>query len=358
MPDHSLSSGRTAAVPRQSAGPDPAAARAAMVDRLEEEGALHRGAVREALLAIPREVLMPQRYVRRTEDDMTPPQWTLLDWAQPADRQELLDILYCGESVLIQHDGEPMLGREPGSRRKGGEITSLSSGMTMTAGVMEELDLRSGLRMLDVGTGAAVTCAIGARICGGHNVVSLDSSIHVTEAARVHLARLGLFPTLVTGQGEDGWPDLAPFDRILASYAVPSVPLPWLEQLAPGGLVLAHITSGSPSWPALAVITKTATGATTGELRPARYGHRAGHGLPRLYLSKPFRDQIDAAENAPAPTAGQHLRRAPRRASGSCTTPCIPGRSVAAPPMTSSSSEHRPADPGCPPSPPQAGHGR
>lgn len=81
-----------------------------------------------------------------------------------------------------------------------------------------------GLRMPDVVTGAAVTCAIGATICGGRNIVSLDSSIHVTESARVRLARLGLHPTLVTGEGEGGWPDSAPFDRILASYSVPRVP--------------------------------------------------------------------------------------------------------------------------------------
>lgn len=172
---------------------------------------------------------------------------------------------------------------------------------------MEQLALRPGVRVLNLGTGPGITCAVASRMCGADHVVSLDSSVHVTEAARVHLARLGLYPTLVTGPGEDGWADAAPYDRVFASYAVPRVPGPWLEQLAPGGLALAHITSGSPSWPALAVITKTAAGAATGELRPARYGHRAGHGLPRLFLSKPFVDLIDVAEN----TSRTHSRYAP-----------------------------------------------
>ncbi|MFE5859687.1 protein-L-isoaspartate O-methyltransferase [Streptomyces virginiae] len=287
-----------ALVPLQNSGPDPQAARVAMVARLEDEGALNPGPVRDALLAIARQVLMPQAYVRRTEDDVTPPEWTLLDWAQSADRAELLDVLYCGESVLTQHDGEPVLGREAGTWRKGGEITSLSSGMTMTAGLMEQLGLQPGMRVLNLGTGPGVTCAVASMICGAQHVVCLDSSVHVTEAARVYLARLGLHPTLVTGQGEDGWPDLAPCERIFASYAVPTIPAAWLEQLAPGGLALAHITSGAPSWPALAVITKTAAGTIAGELRPARHGHRAGHGLPRLSLSKPFRDRIDAGQGA------------------------------------------------------------
>nr|WSW48054.1 hypothetical protein OG296_36015 [Streptomyces sp. NBC_01001] len=67
-------------------------ARAAMVARLADEGALHPGPVREALLAFPREVLMPQGYLRRTEVDVTRSRWTLPDWTRPADREELLEI--------------------------------------------------------------------------------------------------------------------------------------------------------------------------------------------------------------------------------------------------------------------------
>lgn len=71
-------------------------ARAAMVARLEDSGDLSPGPVREALLALPREVLMPQAYVRRSAPDETPPHWDLLDWSQPADRNELLRRLYSG----------------------------------------------------------------------------------------------------------------------------------------------------------------------------------------------------------------------------------------------------------------------
>lgn len=207
MPEQPFADGLTTAVPRQlpDPGPDPAAARAAMVARLEEEGALHPGPVRDALLDIPREVLMRQGYVRRTALDELPVQWQLLDWSVPADRVEHLDTLHCGESVLIQHDGEPLLGRDAGVRRTGGTMTSMSSGMFMTAVLMEQLALRPGLRVADVGTGAAVTCAIAARICGDQHVVSIDRDPHVTEAARHHLAALGLHPTLVTGDGEAGF---------------------------------------------------------------------------------------------------------------------------------------------------------
>ncbi|MEU9182616.1 methyltransferase domain-containing protein [Streptomyces sp. NPDC048550] len=177
----------------------------------------------------------------------------------------------------------------------------------MTAVLMEQLQPRPGLRVADVGTGAAVTCAISARVCGDQQVVSIDRDPYVAEAARHHLAALGLHPTLVTGDGEAGWPMMAPFDRIFASYSLARVPAPWLEQLAPGGTALAHLTTGSPSWPALAVISKDPAGQVTGELRPVRYGHRAGHGLDWIFLKKSFRDRIAARDGATV----THNRQAP-----------------------------------------------
>lgn len=60
---------------------DPVAAREAMVARLETAGQLRPGTVREALLAIRREVLIPQAYVRRSAPGEDPPRWDLLDWA-------------------------------------------------------------------------------------------------------------------------------------------------------------------------------------------------------------------------------------------------------------------------------------
>ncbi|MEU0341857.1 hypothetical protein ABZ092_23605 [Streptomyces bobili] len=129
-----------------------------MVARLEEAGVLRPGPVRNALLAIRREVLIPQAYVRRSQPGEEPPRWDLLDWAEPAYRDELLALLYGGESVLVQHAGERLLGRVPGPR-SGGAITAMSSVVDMTAGLLQSLDLRPGQRVLDIGTGAAVTAA-------------------------------------------------------------------------------------------------------------------------------------------------------------------------------------------------------
>ncbi|TPQ17135.1 protein-L-isoaspartate O-methyltransferase [Streptomyces sporangiiformans] len=271
------------------------AARAAMVAGLEEAGGLRPGPVRDALLALQRERLMRQAYVRRSAPEEKPSRWDLLDWRVPADRDELLGLLYGGESVLIQHDGEPILGRSPGPRC-GGAITSMSSTVGMTARLLQELDLQRGQRVLDIGTGAGVTAAVACWICGDGGVVTLDRDRHVTDAARTYLADLGHRPTAVTGPGEAGWPVRAPYQRVFVSYAVPRVPQAWVEQLAPRGRVLANVTGSSPSWPGLAVITKTPGGRIEGELRAVEFGHRPGHGFERIFISRAFLDRIKAGD--------------------------------------------------------------
>ncbi|WP_031066093.1 protein-L-isoaspartate O-methyltransferase family protein [Streptomyces sp. NRRL F-5527] len=269
---------------------DPAAARAAMVARLEEEGSLRPGPVRDALLALPREVLMPQAYVRRSCPGEEPPRWDLLDWSAPQDRPELLGLLYGGASVLVQHDGEPLLDRARGTRA-GASITSMSTVMGLTASLLEELDLRTGLRVLDVGTGAGVTATVACQVCGDQGVTTLDWDRHLTDAAAARLADLGFRPQVVCGSGEQGVPGRE-FDRIFVSYTVQRVPPVLVEQLAPEGKLLAHVTSASPSWPGLAVVRRTADGQITAELRAVEFAHRAGHGMARIWLSEEFRHRM------------------------------------------------------------------
>ncbi|MFF6772716.1 methyltransferase domain-containing protein [Streptomyces sp. NPDC012637] len=284
-------------VPPHSAGDTPGAAdaRAAMVARLEKTGELRSGPVREALLALPRQVLMPQAYVRRSAPDEMPPRWGLLDWSRPGDRDELLERLHSGESVAIQHDGEPILGRT-GESRRGGAMTAMSSTMGMTADLLQLLDLRPGQRVLDVGTGAGVTAAAACFVCGDAGVVTLDIDPHVTAAARERLPALGYQPTAVTGDGTTGWPEVGPYDRVFVSFAVPRVPKALVEQLAPGGRALMTLGTSSPSWPGLAVIDKRPDGTVEAELRAVEFGHRAGAGFDRLFLSASFRDRITTAD--------------------------------------------------------------
>ncbi|MFK0119293.1 methyltransferase domain-containing protein [Streptomyces sp. NPDC090994] len=285
-------------LPAQPAGDtsEAVAARAAMVARLEESGDLRPGPVREALLALPRQILMPQAYVRRSAPDETPPCWDLLDLSRPADRKELLERLHSGNSVAIQHNGEPILGRAPGPRR-GGAITAMSSTMALTADLLQQLDLRPGQRVLDVGTGAGVTASTACFVCGDEGVVTLDIDPHVTAAARDRLSALGYRRSAaVTGDGTTGWAAGGPYDRIFVSFAVRHVPQALVEQLAPGGRALMTVGTSSPSWPGLALIERRRDGCVEAQLRAVEFGHRAGAGFDRLFLSAAFRAEITTAD--------------------------------------------------------------
>lgn len=273
-----------------------AAGRAKMVAALEESGCLVPGMLREALLALPREVLMPQAYARRSAPDQ-PPCWQLLEWASDADRDELAELLHGGASVPVQHAGEPLLGRVPGPR-SGGSMTAMSSTMNMTVPLLTLLDLKPGNRFLDIGTGAGVTAAVGCFIAGDAHVVTLDLDAHVGDGARERLAALGYRPTVLTGDGQAGWPQQAPYDRIFVSFGLPQVPPALVAQLATGGRALMTVSSTSPSWPGLAVITRTARGRVRAELRAVEFGHRAGSGFEQVFLSTEFKARVNGEKGA------------------------------------------------------------
>lgn len=57
----------------------------------------------------------------------------------------------------------------------------------------------------------------------------------LTTAARERLDASGLDVAVHTGDGNAGWPTAAPFDRVIATYAVDEIPWAWIEQTRPGG---------------------------------------------------------------------------------------------------------------------------
>ncbi|WP_239567221.1 methyltransferase [Streptomyces sp. G44] len=166
----------------------------------------------------------------------------------------------------------------------------------MTADLLQRLDLLREQRVLDVGTGAGVTAAVASFICGYAGVITLDIDRHVSEAARARLMALGYQPAVVTGDGLAGWPGPSPYDRIFVSFAVPRIPPALVAQLAPGGRALMTLGTSSPSWPGLAVITRSPNGVVEAELVAVEFGHRGGAGFDRLFLSAAFRNRITASD--------------------------------------------------------------
>ena len=104
------------------------------------------------------------------------------------------------------------------------------------------LALSGGERVLEIGTGSGYQTAILADLVGPYGcVVSVERHANLAAGAAALLADLGFAnATVRIGDGSTGWPDAAPYDRIIVTAAGPEVPRPLLAQLEPtaGRLVM------------------------------------------------------------------------------------------------------------------------
>ena len=104
----------------------------------------------------------------------------------------------------------------------------------------ELLQLQSNQRVLEIGTGSGYQAAVLAKLAG--QVYTMEIVPALAESARAALAAEGVKNVLVrVGDGYLGWPDQAPFDRILLTAAPPEIPLVFYDQLKPGGRIVAPV---------------------------------------------------------------------------------------------------------------------
>jgi protein-L-isoaspartate O-methyltransferase len=107
--------------------------------------------------------------------------------------------------------------------------------------MLESLDVRNGHRVLEIGTGSGYNAALLSHRLGAERVFSVDVEPELVELARNRLAKIGYRPTLVACDGVRGLPEHAPYDRVIATCAVPAVPWAWIEHTTVGGVVLADV---------------------------------------------------------------------------------------------------------------------
>lgn len=115
----------------------------------------------------------------------------------------------------------------------------------MVAIMADTLDLEPGTEVLEIGTGCGYHAAVTAAMVGAKHVHSVEYSADLAERARDQLAAIGYGDVSVrTGDGRDGWPEHAPYDAAYFTCATPTFPDPVVEQLRPGGQLLAPIGTG------------------------------------------------------------------------------------------------------------------
>jgi protein-L-isoaspartate(D-aspartate) O-methyltransferase len=113
----------------------------------------------------------------------------------------------------------------------------------LVAYMTEKLDLNDTHKVLEVGMGSGYQTAVLARVA--RRVYTIDRYRTLVAAAEARLQALRITNvTSMPGDGTQGWPAQAPFDRIIVTAAADQVPKALCEQLAEGGIMLIPI--GTP----------------------------------------------------------------------------------------------------------------
>ena len=138
----------------------------------------------------------------------------------------------------------------------------------MVAEMTQSLDLAGTERVLEIGTGSGYQTAILARLA--YQVYTIELHAALLAQARTVLDALGFSNIRYrVGNGRLGWPEEAPFDRILCAAAAPEIPQTWIDQLADPGILLLPV--GGWEGQVLVKVVKSAGRVTHHEFCPCRF---------------------------------------------------------------------------------------
>ncbi len=139
----------------------------------------------------------------------------------------------------------------------------------VVAFMTQALGLGSRMKVLEIGTGSGYQAAVLSKLC--RRVYTVERYPSLLRAAEKRFHDLGLHNvTTRLGDGAKGWPEQAPFPRIIVTAAAQEVPSALVEQLDVGGVMVVPIEAGS--WGQQVVrVRKTETGCDSEELLPVRF---------------------------------------------------------------------------------------
>ncbi|GAA1990308.1 methyltransferase domain-containing protein [Nocardiopsis rhodophaea] len=222
----------------------------------------------EEFRAVPREHFIPDAAHASYMGD-EPSHW-IDRKTDPATWQRAV---YSDTTILTQvDDGQAPLTEETATTSI--DPSSSSTAPSLVAEFLDLLDPFPGDRVLEIGTGTGWTAALMSERLDAENVYSIEVDEQVAEQAAANVKRSGHSPHLRVGDGADGWPEAALFDRVHVTCGMREIPYTWVEQTRPGGVIVA------PWAPAQALGHKLVL-TVTGDTAIGRLGGRAGFMMMR-----------------------------------------------------------------------------
>lgn len=207
---------------------------AALVQHLTESGALRTPGWIEAFGAVARHPFLGGRVF--LQDDTGP----YTRWRPVTDDSPVWsELVYQDRALVTQLDGTEA--QPEGDEPVTGSPTSSSSLPTVMALMFEELQAETGQKVLEIGTGTGWSTALLAARFGEHKVTSVELDPVIGRAAAAALHDYGVRPTLAIGDGLAGYRPTAPFDRIISTCSVRTVPPAWLAQADPAARIVTPL---------------------------------------------------------------------------------------------------------------------
>jgi protein-L-isoaspartate(D-aspartate) O-methyltransferase len=200
----------------------------ALVAALKSEGKLSSPLVESAFKHVPRHPFIDQFFLLETNDRRI--QWRHVQPSSVQNTDAWLRAVYTNRPVVTAYD-------------EYNAPTSSSSSPDAMALMLEASQLRPGLRVLEIGTGTGYNAALLAHIVGDpHKIFTVEIDAALARRAQQRLNQVaGEGITVYVGDGLRGYAPGAPYERMIATGSYHKVPLDWLDQLQPGGILLMNL---------------------------------------------------------------------------------------------------------------------
>ncbi|MER7652652.1 MULTISPECIES: methyltransferase domain-containing protein [Streptomyces] len=195
--------------------------------------------LRTAFETVPREHFTPDRVwvPQRGQDGLYP----VLDrHEQP---EQWLEAVYSPRLALITQIADGTVRIEDGPADSS-DFTASISCPAVVVDMLHYLNPRPDERVLEIGTGTGYSSALLAHRIGAGNVTSVELQADLAASAHGRLHTLGYGGVQVhVADGEAGWEQGAPYDRLISTVGIHRVPPAWPRQVRPGGLIITPIST-------------------------------------------------------------------------------------------------------------------